>query len=150
MSILLEILLELVLPLFAEFLAELALHELGQIPWMRKTGRVALTAIMYFGAGLVAGFISLLIFPKAFARSSAVRGISLVVTPILGGVLMSYIAWFRVRTGTGRSGSKLCIRISLCVCDDLAEVLFHAVNTYGEHIDARQSLVLNPLNHCNL
>ena len=98
MSILLEILLELVVPLFAEFLAELALHQLGQIPWMRKTGRVVLTAIMYFGAGVVAGLISLLIFPKAFARSSALPGISLVITPILGGVLMSYIAWFRVRT----------------------------------------------------
>ena len=98
MSILLEILLELVVPLFAEFLAELALHELGRIPWMRKTGRVVLTAIMYLGVGLVAGFISILIFPKAFARSSTVPGISLVITPILGGLLMSYIAWLRVRT----------------------------------------------------
>ena len=98
MSILFEILLELVLPLFAELLAELALHQLGQIPWIRKTGRVVLTAIMYFGVGLVAGFISILIFPKAFARSSTLPGISLVITPILGGVLMSYIAWFRVRT----------------------------------------------------
>jgi len=98
MSILLEILLEFVVPLFAEFLAELALHELGRIPWMRKTGRVVLTAIMYLGVGLVAGFISILIFPKAFARSSTVPGISLVITPILGGLLMSYIAWLRVRT----------------------------------------------------
>ena len=98
MSILLEILLEFVVPLFAEFLAELALHKLRSMPSMRKTGRVVLTAIMYFGAGVVAGLISLLIFPKAFARSSALPGISLVITPILGGVLMSYIAWFRVRT----------------------------------------------------
>ncbi|MEN3326689.1 MAG: hypothetical protein V7638_1496 [Acidobacteriota bacterium] len=98
MSILLEILLELVVPLFAEFLAELALHKLRRIPWMRKTGRVVLTAILYLAAGLVAGFISILIFPKAFARSSTLPGISLVVTPILGGVFMSYIAWLRVRT----------------------------------------------------
>lgn len=98
MSILLEILLEFVLPLFAEFLAELALHKLGRVPWARKTGRVVLTAIMYIGIGLVAGFISLLIFPKAFARSSTVPGVSLVITPILGGILMSYIAWLRVRS----------------------------------------------------
>src|ERR1700750_1970132 len=98
MSILLEILLELVVPLFAEFLTELALHKLRRIPWMRKTGRVVLTAILYLAAGLVAGFISILIFPKAFARSSTLPGISLVVTPILGGVFMSYIAWLRVRT----------------------------------------------------
>ncbi len=98
MSILLEILLELVFPLFVEFFAELALHKLGQIPWMRKTGRVVLTAIIYFGVGLIAGVISLLIFPRAFARSSTLPGISLVITPILGGLLMSYIAWLRVRT----------------------------------------------------
>ena len=98
MSILFEILFELVLSLFGEILAELALHELGRIPWMRKTGRVVLTAILYFGAGVVVGFISLQIFPKAFARSSTLPGISLVVTPILGGVFMSYIAWLRVRT----------------------------------------------------
>ena len=98
MSILLEILLEFVVPLFAEFLAELTLHKLRSMPSMRKTGRVVLTAILYLGVGLVAGFISLLIFPKAFARSSTVPGISLVVTPILGGVFLSYIAWLRVRT----------------------------------------------------
>ena len=98
MSILLEILLELVFPLFVEFFAELALHKLGQIPWMRKTGRVVLTAIIYFGVGLIAGVISLLIFPRAFARSSTLPGISLVITPILGGLLMSYIAWLRIRT----------------------------------------------------
>ncbi|HKG61407.1 MAG TPA: hypothetical protein VKB05_16725 [Pyrinomonadaceae bacterium] len=98
MSILLEILLELVLPLFAELLAEVALHELVRLPWAWKTGRVILTAIIYFGVGLVAGFISLLIFPEAFARSSTLPGISLVIIPVLGGLLMSYIAWFRVRT----------------------------------------------------
>jgi hypothetical protein len=98
MSILLEILLELVLPLFAEFLAEVALHDLVRFPWAWKWGRVILTAIVYLGVGLVAGFISLLIFPEAFARSSTLPGISLVITPVLGGLLMSYIAWFRVRT----------------------------------------------------
>jgi hypothetical protein len=98
MSILLEILLELVLPLFAEFLAELALHRLGRLPWAEKTGRVVLSASMYSGVGLVAGLLSLLIFPKAFARSSTLPGISLFITPVLGGLLMSYIAWLRVRT----------------------------------------------------
>jgi hypothetical protein len=97
-EILIEILFEVVVPLFAEFLAELALHELVRFPWVRKTGRVILTAIIYFGVGVVAGLISLLIFPKAFARSSTLPGISLVITPVLGGLLMSYIAWFRVRT----------------------------------------------------
>lgn len=98
MSILFEILLELILPLFAELLTELALHKLSSMPGMQKAGRVILTAIVYAGVGLVAGLISLSIFPKAFARSSILPGISLVITPVLGGLLMSYISWLRVRT----------------------------------------------------
>lgn len=98
MSLLFEILVELVLPLVAEIFAEAALHKLRSIPWMQKTGRVILTAIMYAGVGLVAGIISLFIFPQALARSSTLPGISLVITPVLGGLLMSYMAWFRVRT----------------------------------------------------
>jgi len=38
MSILFEILFELVLSLFGEFLAELALHELRRIPWINSFG----------------------------------------------------------------------------------------------------------------
>jgi len=98
MSFLFEILLEFLLPLIAEIFAELALHKIERVPWMQGTARVIVTAIMYFGVGLVAGFFSLLIFPNAFARSSIVPGISLLITPVLGGVVMSYMAWFRVRT----------------------------------------------------
>ena len=98
MSILIEILLEIIVPLFAEIAVEAALHKLGSIGWVQATGRVILTAIVYAGLGLVAGLISLLIFPNAFARSSTLHGISLVITPVLGGLLMSYIAWLRVRT----------------------------------------------------
>ena len=98
MEILFEILLEFVLPLIAEVFAEAALHKLGRIAWVRSTALVVLTAIMYFGVGFVAGIISLWIFPNAFARSSTVHGISLVITPVLGGLLMSYIAWLRLRT----------------------------------------------------
>jgi len=98
MAILLEILLEFVLPLIAEVFAEAVFHKLGRIPWTRATGLVLLTAIMYFGVGLLAGLISLWIFPHAFARSTKLHGVSLVITPVLGGLLMSFIAWFRVRT----------------------------------------------------
>ena len=98
MEILVEILLEFVLPLIAEVFAEAALHKLGRISWVRSTGLVVLTAILYFGVGVAAGIISLFIFPNAFARSSRLHGISLVITPVLGGLVMSYIAWLRVRT----------------------------------------------------
>jgi hypothetical protein len=99
MSILLEILLEIFVPLIVEFLAEPVLNKLGRIPLISETARVVATAIMYAGVGLLAGFFSLLIFPRAYARSSTLPGISLVITPVLGGLLLSFIAWLRVRTG---------------------------------------------------
>jgi hypothetical protein len=98
MELLFEILVELVLPLVTEIFAELALHQLGRFVRANAVPRIVVTALMYFGAGLLAGFFSLLIFPKAFARSSTLPGISLVITPVLGGLLLSYIAWLRVRT----------------------------------------------------
>jgi hypothetical protein len=98
MELLFEILVELVLPLVTEIFAELALHGLTRMVRTSAVARIVLTALMYFGAGLVAGFFSLLIWPTAFARSSTLPGISLVITPLLGGILMSYIAWLRVRT----------------------------------------------------
>src|SRR3569832_1696925 len=99
MELILEILLEFVLPLIVEIFAELALHKLGQFVRAHAAARIVLTAIMYSGVGLAAGFFSLLIFPKAFARSSTLPGISLAITPVLGGLLLSFIAWLRVRTG---------------------------------------------------
>src|SRR5215211_5464973 len=98
MEILVEILLEFVLPLIAELFADALLHKLGSIPRVRSTALVVLTAIMYFAVGAGARIISLFIFPNAFPRSSTLHGISLVITPVLGGLLMSYIAWLRVRT----------------------------------------------------
>jgi len=98
MELLLELLIEVVLPLVIEVFAELALHGLVRFVRTNTVARIVVTALMYFGVGLAAGFFSLLIWPKAFARSSTLPGISLVITPLLGGMLMSYIAWLRVRT----------------------------------------------------
>ena len=98
MEILFQILLEVVLPLLAEIFADAALNKVNRIVSKYEAVRVVLTAIMYFGAGLVAGFFSLLIFPAAFARSTRLPGVSIVITPVLGGIMLSYIAWLRVRT----------------------------------------------------
>ena len=105
MEILFEILLELVLPLIAEVFAEFALHSLGRIPWVRATGLVILTAIMYFGVGLLSGGYG----QEELERSGAIRVYEdpadllkhldeVGGRPVLGGLLMSYIAWLRVRT----------------------------------------------------
>jgi MFS family permease len=96
--ILLEVLLEFILPLIVEIFAVAVVNKLERFVSKYETARVVVTAIMYTIVGLVAGFFSLLMFPKAFARSSTLPGISLVITPVLGGLLLSYIAWVRVRT----------------------------------------------------
>ena len=98
MELLLEILLEPLIAIIGEILVEAVLHKFARIRWVRRTTRVVATAIMYFGVGLVVGFFSVLIFSKPFVRSSTLHGISLLITPGLGGVVMSYIAWLRVRT----------------------------------------------------
>jgi hypothetical protein len=92
-----ELLLEAVLYIIAEILGELSLRALSRLPWTREPFNAIVTLIMYLGVGVVIGFISILIFPKAFVRSSQLHGISLFVTPVLGGFVMSFISWVRVR-----------------------------------------------------
>jgi len=100
MQILLEILFEVLIPLLGEILFDVVLHQLKRTPRLYNTLNAAVTAIMYFGVGLFMGWLSILIFPEAFVRSSRLHGISLIITPVLGGLLMSYIGWIRKRHGS--------------------------------------------------
>lgn len=52
--------------------------------------------------GLVVGGVSLLIFPNSFARSKSLPGISLLVTPVLCGLLMAGVGWWREQHGQKR------------------------------------------------
>jgi hypothetical protein len=54
---------------------------------------------MFLGFGLFVGWLSILIFPKAFVRSSNLHGISLLITPVLAGFTMSALGWIRLRQG---------------------------------------------------
>lgn len=54
-----------------------------------------LSIIVYAGFGVLAGFISVLIFPQAFLHGNIARIANLVVTPVLMGVLMGMIAALR-------------------------------------------------------
>ncbi|MFZ6778089.1 hypothetical protein ACO0LD_14760 [Undibacterium sp. Ji83W] len=57
------------------------------------------TAIAYIAFGIIAGFVSLWIFPQAFIHSSLGRIINLILTPVLMGFLAAvFAAW---RTGDG-------------------------------------------------
>jgi hypothetical protein len=94
-----EELLVAILEIFFELFAELiggAIIELFSrtplsdlIPWEIPTR--AFSFFLYFVCGLVAGWISLAIFPTALVQPFRVRGVSLVVAPLLTGTVMSIL-----------------------------------------------------------
>ena len=99
--------LELLLQIFLEFFMELvgglltgaSLGAASRIPWISRSLNTLHTAIMFFGAGFLIGWLSIWIFPGAFIRSSSLHGISLFITPTLAGLAMSAIGWIRLRQG---------------------------------------------------
>ena len=105
MELLLEIFLEFLIEIVGGVLLDVVLHVSSRFVRTRQTLNALLTLIMYFGLGLFVGWLSILIFPKAFVRSSNLHGISLLITPVLAGFAMSAIGWIRRRQG------KLLIRL---------------------------------------
>ena len=99
MEFLLQIFLEFLLQIIGEVLIDVVLHATSRFTWVRETLNAFLTAVMYFGLGLLVGFLSVSFFPEAFIRSSTLHGISLLITPVLAGFTMAAIGWIRVRRG---------------------------------------------------
>ena len=58
-----------------------------------------LAGVGYALLGLIAGGLSLLIFPHSFARSEKFHGISLLVSPVLAGLGMAGLGWLLKRQG---------------------------------------------------
>jgi hypothetical protein len=110
MEFLLEILLEFLIQIVGEVLLDVVLHVSSRFVRAREALNALLTLIMYFGLGLFVGWLSILIFPKAFVRSSNLHGISLLITPVLAGFTMSAIGWIRQRQG------KLLVRLETFSC----------------------------------
>jgi hypothetical protein len=107
---LLEIFLEFLLQIVGGVLVDVVLHASSRFIRARQTLNALLTCIMYLGLGLFVGWLSILIFPRAFVRSSNLHGISLLITPVLAGFTMSTIGWIRVRQG------KVLIRLETFSC----------------------------------
>lgn len=105
LEIIVELLLEFLVTIVGEFFVGVISHARSRFPWADRTVNTLLTAVMYFGVGLFAGWVSLWFFPEAFVRSETLHGISLVITPVLAGLTMALIGWLRVRQG------KLAVRI---------------------------------------
>jgi hypothetical protein len=98
-AIIIEFVLEVLLQFVGELIVELFIRTGASIPWVNKAATNLLTALVYFGIGAFIGWVSLWFFPKAFVRSESLHGISLVITPVLSGLMMAAIGWVRTQRG---------------------------------------------------
>jgi hypothetical protein len=103
-EVLLQIILEFILGIGAELLAELGLHGVAHVFRGRKTRNPALAFIGYALLGVMVGGVSLLVFPRALVRGASFHGtsfhgIGLLISPLLAGFVMSAIGSLRRRRG---------------------------------------------------
>lgn len=98
-AIIIEFILEAVLEISGDLFIDLIVRAGARIPWASQAATNLLTGLVYFVIGTIIGVGSLLFFPEAFVRSESLHGISLVITPVLAGVVMAAIGWIRVRRG---------------------------------------------------
>ena len=97
MEFLLQIFLEFLLQVVGGVITGVVLHALSRFIRSRRTLNALITLIMYLTLGLFVGWLSILILPEAFVRSSNLHGISLLITPVLAGFTMSALGWIRLR-----------------------------------------------------
>jgi hypothetical protein len=88
---------EFLLQILFEAVAELGFHGLKET--FKKSGNPVFSTIGFFVWGLIAGGISLLVFPHSFIGSRKLRLLNLVVTPLLVGEVMRQIGKLRERRG---------------------------------------------------
>jgi len=98
-QIIFEFFLEFIVQIIGEVFLEVAVQKLAPVPREHKALNATLAVIMYFGLGVIIGWLSILIFPHSFIRSSRLHGISLIITPLLAGLTMSGMGWVRERQG---------------------------------------------------
>ena len=99
LQIIFELFLEFIVQIIPEVLIELGFQKSSGTLWARKTVNAATAVLIYFGLGVITGWLSMLIFSHSFIRSSKLHGISLLITPLLAGLTMSGIGWLRRRQG---------------------------------------------------
>ncbi len=98
-EVLFQFLFEFLLQIVFEGLVEVGLHGLADVFKSEKDRNPVLSFIGYLILGLITGAASLWVFPHSFIRSSRLHGISLIITPLLAGLLMSAIGNLRERKG---------------------------------------------------
>ena len=98
----LVVLFEFVLEIAGSLLVELGVRSLSEVTINQDDRNPIFAGIGYGLLGAVAGGLSLLIFPEAFARSEKFHGISLFISPVLAGVAMAGFGWLLERSGKRR------------------------------------------------
>lgn len=99
LEIILQFFLEFLLQIVGEVIVEAILQKLSRQTWVRKTLNALVAVMMYLGLGIIAGWLSILIFPHSFIRSSTLHGLSLLITPLLAGLTMAGLGWIRREKG---------------------------------------------------
>jgi hypothetical protein len=126
MEIFLEIVLQLVLEVFGEFLLEVGL-EAFKHTFGLATRRSTLVSFAYMVLGAALGGLSLLLIPGRFLAAGRIPGLSLVLSPIVGGYAM--FVWGEYRRENGHEPTNLATfwgGAALLFGYALARFLFHA------------------------
>ncbi len=97
-----ELVFEGLLQIGGELLVELGARSLGETIASREERNPILAGLGYALLGLIAGGLSLLIFPEAIARSERFHGINVLVAPALAGLGMAGLGWLLERSGKRR------------------------------------------------
>ena len=105
LNIIFELFVEFILQIVGEVFVEVALQRFSGAAWAHKNFDATRAVLMYFGLGVITGWLSIMIFPHSFIRSSRLHGISLLITPLLAGFTMAGVGWIR------RRQDKLVIRL---------------------------------------
>lgn len=98
LNIIFELFIEFILQIVGEVFVDVALQRFSGA-WAHKNFAATRAVLMYFGLGVITGWLSIMIFPHSFIRSSRLHGISLLITPLLAGFTMACVGWIRRRQG---------------------------------------------------
>ncbi len=99
MEIIIEIVLELLINVFAELLFEVGLTVLKESIRRNGASYPILACIGYALLGCVAGGLSLLVFPRQYMRSERYHGLGLLLIPILAGSVMAGLGAIKSKMG---------------------------------------------------
>ena len=91
LAVLAELLGELLLQLLAEGIADVASRVLGERFEAARAKNIIASSVPYAAAGFVVGIVSVAVFPHPLVRPARIHGISLIVSPLLTGLIMSQV-----------------------------------------------------------